>query len=223
MNHFSPNLFHICRTCTVASAIVYPIFGSFNIDKILSTSFQIIVTENDSLPQVICESCFRTIINTAMIQQKFKAAESHLRARLTQVPVIEENDMTAIVKEEEQIVEIVSTNDVPIVIAEKTETPDSSTNLRKGKTTKEKTKHDCKSCGMEFSNKLLYMKHTRMNHAVSEIYKCELCKVEFNTKQKFRLHKSTIHWDHYPFECKYCKSMFKQSTILKRHILRHHY
>ncbi|XP_063706448.1 GDNF-inducible zinc finger protein 1-like [Culicoides brevitarsis] len=207
-----PSLYQICRTCTMPSTIVYPIYGSYNLDYILSTLFHINITPEDKLPKVVCGPCFRSIANTAMLQQKFKAAEYHLAQNLVSTPQLPreiEQQITIKVIEEPRPMDLTKQKR-----PEKTEKPPKEYQ-------RVNKKYICKPCKKGFTDKKLHFRHMRLFHATAN-YPCDICEADFDSRHKLGLHKSTEHWNHFPYKCEYCSSDFKQFTILKRHILEQH-
>lgn len=214
MNHQQKVAVYICRTCTTPSTLIHPIFGSpYNIDKILFNIFQIHVTFNDSLPQFVCDTCFRELITTAMIQRKFKAAESKLTNFVESQKVTAPKEVETIVIDED---EEGNTSEVAVTIPV---LPKISkvVSLANGKKV-----FSCDLCHKKFDKKSSLTQHKKRTCKIGLTFQCDVCKINFKIYSKLVSHKADVHWNHFPYECKVCDSRFKKQQGLKTHFLEAH-
>lgn len=88
-----------------------------------------------------------------------------------------------------------------------------------------KTNHDykpflksCELCGLEFENKIYYIRH-KWKH--SENVTCDLCSITFETADLFRQHVDKTHYEEKSLQCETCGKEFSRKNSFLSHLKTH--
>ena len=87
---------------------------------------------------------------------------------------------------------------------------------------KEKPKHKCPQCELDFTLKCTMTRHIQTVHEGKKSYKCEICGAAFGQNQHLDKHVLSIHEKKKPFKCEICEINFAEKNTLKKHILAVH-
>lgn len=80
--------------------------------------------------------------------------------------------------------------------------------------------HQCDSCGKTFRNNYQLLEHDNYYHKKIYDSVCAVCGKAFPTKTLLKKH-HIVHSGERPYKCDWCDEMYKNSTSLTRHVLKH--
>lgn len=182
------------------------------------------IDNDDTLPQNICSSCLREIIQIHLFKEKCKQNEIFLRT-LSNTHIKDDNE----IKDTDNYCENTD-NDPNYNSNEDSDTPEikKPRPTRKTKTRRRKKivsnseaeNYNCRDCSETFNSRDELKAHRKaVKHSELRNHACETCGKTF-TRSKLRQH-MRAHTKEKPYKCKICSQAFSMSGNLNRHMMTH--
>lgn len=231
------SLENICRCCLTESLDLKSIFNENLIQqKLLLISKNLILNQNDGLPELICDNCILLLNSAYNFQQQIEKSENILKQLLENINNSSESPEETVLLNEENWISFEIEEPVDETLQEVKQIK---------KNTKERN-HMCTICGSQFYDANVLRNHVRI-HTNERPFNCEICGVFFKQKShltthskihsskehfcdvcdkgftlpwQLKIHKR-IHDQQKPYKCPDCLKSFSQSGNLKIHMRIH--
>lgn len=230
------SLENICRCCLTESLDLKSIYNENLIkEKLLQISTNLILNQNDGLPELICENCI-SLLNTAYnFQQQIEKSENILKQLIENINQTSESPEEIILLNEENWISFENEEIIDEIEEEKvikTNTKERNQmcticgsqfydlNVLKNhvRTHTNERPFNCEICGVVFKQKSHLTTHSKI-HLDKEHF-CDVCNKGFTLPWQLKIHKR-IHNEQKPYKCQECFKSFTQSGNLKTHMRIH--